>query len=148
MIDTQPDTSHAAAPSARFASTRVRRMGLALTAFSGLFLLFDGVVHVLRITAVVDSFAALGYPVTAAVGIGILELLCLALYLVPRTSVLGAVLLTGYLGGAVSAQVRVDAPLFSTLLFPVYLGILIWGGLFLRDARLRSVLPLRGSDRS
>lgn len=120
-----------------------RRAGIALTTFAGIFLLFDGVIHVLQIKAVVDSFAALGYPLGVARGIGILELVCVALYLAPRTSVLGAVLLTGYLGGAVSAQVRVDSPLLSTQLFPVYIGVMVWGGLFLRDARLRALFPTR-----
>jgi hypothetical protein len=82
----------------------------------------------------------LGFDQGAAVGIGLLELACVALYLVPRTAVLGAVLLTGYLGGAVAAQLRIDAPLFSTLLFPVYVGVALWVALWLRDARVRRAL--------
>jgi len=148
MTHTQP--AHAAGPTRvpadRLSSRRARRIGAALTAFVALFLLFDSVIHLLGIRPVVDSFAALGYPVTVAFGVGLLELLCIVLYLVPRTSVLGAVLLTGYLGGAVSAQLRVDSPLFSTLLFPVYVGIVVWAGLFLRDARLRRLFPLRTAE--
>jgi hypothetical protein len=75
--------------------------------------------------------------------IGVLELVCLALYAVPRTSVIGAVLLTGYLGGAFCAQLRIDAPLWSTLLFPVYVGALVWAGLYLRDQRVRDLVAGR-----
>ena len=120
-----------------------RRAGVALSGAMLLFLLFDAVVHIVRIKPVVDSFAALGYPVSVAVGIGILELGCLTLYVIPRTSLLGALLLTGYLGGAVSAQLRIDAPLFSTLLFPVYVGVALWAGLYLRKPALRSLVASR-----
>jgi hypothetical protein len=75
--------------------------------------------------------------------IGVLELVCLGLYVVRRTSLIGAVLLTGYLGGALCAQLRIDAPLFSTLLFPVYVGAVVWAGLWLRDQRVRDVLTAR-----
>ncbi|MGH7518274.1 MAG: DoxX family protein [Gemmatimonadales bacterium] len=78
-----------------------------------------------------------------APGIGVLQLVCLALYVIPRTSILGAILLTGYLGGAVATHVRVGSPLFSHVLFPVYVAVLIWGGLLLRDDRLRGLIPLR-----
>jgi hypothetical protein len=108
-----------------------------------LFLLFDGVIHVLKITPVVEAFAQLGYPLGVSVTLGIIEIICVILYLIPRTSVLGAILLTGYLGGAVAAQVRVGAPLFSTTLFPVYVALLIWGGLYLRDDAARALIPLR-----
>jgi hypothetical protein len=91
----------------------------------------------------VQAFAQLGYPIGLAVGIGILLLACVALYAVPRTSVLGAILLTGYLGGAVASHLRVGDPWFSHVLFPVYIGLLIWGGLYLRDQRLRVLIPLR-----
>lgn len=97
----------------------------------------------LRIDAVVSEFETLGFPLSTSVLIGVVELACVALYVVPRTSVLGAVLLTGYLGGAVAAQLRIDAPLFSTLLFPVYTGILVWAGLYLRDEKVRALMPLR-----
>ena len=117
-----------------------------MSALAVLFLLFDSVIHILKIEPVVESFTQLGYPVSLAVGLGILELVCLILYVLPRTSVLGAILLTGYLGGAVAVQVRVGAPFFSHALFPVYLGVLLWGGLFLRDDRLRALIPLRRGE--
>jgi len=117
--------------------------GRVLTGLAGAFLAWDGAIKVLNIAAVADAFTQLGYPVSTAVGIGLLELACLALYLVPRTSVLGAVLLTGYLGGAISTHVRVGNPLFSHVLFPSYIALLVWGGLYLREPRLRALLPLR-----
>jgi hypothetical protein len=113
-----------------------------ITAVVGLFLVFDGVIHVLKPAPVVEAFKQLGYPLSVSVGLGVLELICLALYLIPRTSVLGAILLTGYLGGAVATQLRVGAGLFP-LLFPAILGVLLWGALLLRDDRLRSFIPPR-----
>jgi len=91
----------------------------------------------------VQAFGQLGYPIGLAAGIGILLLCCVALYLIPRTSILGAILLTGYLGGAVASHVRVGDPWFSHALFPVYIGLLIWGGLYLREERLRALIPWR-----
>jgi hypothetical protein len=85
----------------------------------------------------------LGYPVSRALALGVIELLCLAVYLVPRTSVLGAVILTGYLGGAIASHVRVGNPLFSHVLFPIYIAAMLWGGLYLRDARVRSIISAR-----
>lgn len=124
------------------------RVGQVITVLVAVFLLFDGVIHVLNISAVVDGSRRLGFPVDSAVWIGVVELVCLALYLIPRTSVLGAILLTGYLGGAVAAQVRIEAPVFSTLLFPVYTGVLLWVGLYLRDSDLRELVPSRRASRS
>ncbi len=115
--------------------------GRIVTAIPVLFLLFDGVIKLLNIAPVAESFARLGYPHDLAVGIGILELACLTLYLIPRTSVVGAVLLTGFLGGAIATHVRVGDPLLSHVLFPSYVGAMIWGGLLLRDDRLRSFIP-------
>jgi hypothetical protein len=93
----------------------------------------------MKIPPVVEAFTRLGLPVSLGRGIGILELVCLAVYLVPRTSIPGAILLTGFLGGAVLTHVRVGDPLFSHVLFPIYIGGLIWGGLFLRD-RLQALM--------
>jgi len=107
-----------------------------------LFLLFDAVIHILKIAPVVQAFSQLGYPLSTAVGLGVVEIVCVVLYVVPRTSVLGAILLTGYLGGATATQLRIGAPAFP-LLFPVIVGVLIWGALLLRDGRLRALLPLR-----
>ena len=117
--------------------------GRIISALPVLFLLFDAVIHIIRIGPVDKAFADLGYAASLAVPLGIIELICLILYVIPRTSVLGAVLLTGYLGGAVATNLRVGAPLFSNVLFPVYVGVLLWAGLYLRDNRLRAVFPVR-----
>jgi hypothetical protein len=92
---------------------------------------------------VVNATVQLGYPEGVILPLGIILLGCVILYLIPPTSVLGAILLTGYLGGAVATQVRVGNPLFSHILFPSYVGMLLWGGLWLRDPRLRKFIPLR-----
>jgi len=113
--------------------------GRILTAISALFLVFDAVSHLLTPAPVVDAFTRLGFPLKTAVPLGIIELACLAVYAFPRTSVLGAILLTGYLGGAVATHVRVSDPLFDTI-FPILFGVLVWLGLFLRNARLREVV--------
>jgi hypothetical protein len=110
--------------------------GRILSTLVVVFMVFDGVVHVLKPAPVVEAFARLGYPLSASVGIGILELVFTALYVVPRTAALGAVLLTGYLGGAVATQLRAGSGWFETI-FPVIIGAIVWGGLALRDARLR-----------
>jgi hypothetical protein len=117
--------------------------GQTMSAIAVLFLLFDSVIKLVVIAPVVESFAQLGYPVSLARGIGLLELVCIVVYVIPRTSVLGAILLTGYLGGAVATHVRVGSPLFTHILFPTYVGALSWGGLVLREDRLRSLIPLR-----
>jgi len=106
-----------------------------------LFLLFDAGIKLARIQPVIDSFAALGWPEVAR-PLGLLELVLVAIYLFPRTGALGAVLLTGYLGGAVATHLRIADPLFTHTLFPVYVGALLWGGLLLRDPRVRHVVPL------
>lgn len=124
-------------------SRRRLRAGEILSGIAVLFLLFDSVIKVMVIAPVVDSFSQLGYPVSVARGIGLLELLCLAIYVVPRTSILGVILLTGYLGGAVATHVRVGSPLFTHVLFPVYIAALLWGGLFLRDDRVRGLIAPR-----
>jgi len=120
-----------------------RWAGRVMTALPVLFLLFDSVIKLIRIDPVVQSFTELGYPVDLAVGIGIVELVCLLVYLIPRTSLLGAILLTGYLGGAVATHVRVGSPWFTHVLFPIYVAGLLWGGIYLREDRLRALVPLR-----
>lgn len=129
-------------------SRTAARAGWVLTSLVVLLLLIDGITHVLKIQPVLDSFRDLGFPASTAAGIGIIELVCLALHVVPRTSVLGALLLTAYLGGAVAAQVRIEAPLASTTLFPVYTAVLLWTGLCLRDNRARTLLPLRQPEQA
>jgi hypothetical protein len=116
------------------------RAGQVISLLAVAFLLFDAVIHLLAIEPVAESFRELGFPGWQALPIGVLELACLALYAIPRTSVLGAVLLTGYLGGAVCAHVRAESPLLSTTLFPVYLGIAVWAGLYLRDEKVRALV--------
>lgn len=128
------------APAPIATTPRMARTGAVVSALAGLFLLFDAVIHILAIEPVVESFRELGFTDGAALPIGVLELVLVALYAIPRTSVLGAVLLTGYLGGAVCAHFRVDSPLLSTTLFPVYVGIAIWVGLYLRNAKVRALL--------
>jgi hypothetical protein len=105
-----------------------------------LLLLFSGVLKLTKAATVMQGFAHFGYPESLVLGIGILELACTIIYMIPRTSVLGAILLTGYLGGATATNVRVGDPLFF---LPAILGVLVWGGLFLRDDRLRALIPLR-----
>jgi hypothetical protein len=117
--------------------------GRVLSGIAVLFLVFDATIHILKPEPVVTAFGQLGYPLTASVPIGIIELVCVALYLIPGTSILGAVLLTGYLGGAIATQLRVGAPLFSTLLFPIYVALFVWGGLYLRDPIVRTIMPAR-----
>ena len=114
--------------------------GRILTALAAAFLLFDGVMKLVKPPVVVKATVELGYPESTIVGIGVVLLVCTILYLIPRTSILGAVLLTGYLGGAVASNVRVGNPLFSHVLFPVYVGAMVWGGLYLRDTRLRTLI--------
>ena len=118
------------------------RTGYVLSTLAVLFLIFDAVGKVLQPAAVVEPMAQLGYPASATLGIGLLLLACVAVYVFPRTAVLGAALLTGYLGGAVASQVRIGAGLFP-MLFPILMGALVWGGLFLREPRLRALVPLR-----
>lgn len=122
-------------------------LGYILSGLVILFMVFDAAIKLVPIDAVIASSTALGLPATAgfARGLGMLALACTALYAFPRTSVLGAVLLTGYLGGAVATHVRVSSPVFSHVLFGVYPGILLWGGLYLRDERLRALFPVRRS---
>jgi hypothetical protein len=120
-----------------------RSAGYVLTALVALFLTFDTIIKVLKLAPAVQGTTQLGYPVNTVLWIGLIEFVCLALYLVPRTSVLGALLLTGYLGGAIATHVRVGSPLLSHTLFPIYVALLLWGGLYLRETRLGELLPFR-----
>jgi DoxX-like protein len=107
------------------------------------FLTLDAIGKLLRLQPVLDGTRQLGYPVEVVFGLGATLLSCVLVYLVPRTAMLGAVLLTGYLGGAVATHVRVSNPIFTHALFPTYVAALLWGGLMLRDARLRAFVPWR-----
>jgi DoxX-like protein len=117
--------------------------GRIMSALPALFLLMDGVMKLAKPEFVVKATVQLGYPESVIFGLGIVVLVCVILYIVPRTAVLGAILLTGYLGGAVATHVRVGDPLFSHSLFPVYFAVLLWGGLYLREERLRALIPFR-----
>jgi hypothetical protein len=125
---------------------RTIRAGRILSALAVVFLLFDTVIKVLKLPAAVEGTVKLGYPESVVVGIGTIELLCLALYVIPRTAVTGAILFTGYLGGAIATHVRIGSPLFTHTLFPIYVAALIWGGLILREDRLRTLVPFRRRD--
>jgi DoxX-like family len=116
--------------------------GRILTALPALFLLIDGIMKLFKPAVVVEATVKLGYPESVIIGLGIVLIACTVIYLIPRTAVLGAILLTGYLGGAVATHVRVGDSLF-TIIFPVILGIMLWGGLYLRNERLRRLVPLQ-----
>lgn len=117
--------------------------GRILSALPALFLLMDGVMKVMKPDFVVKATVEMGYPEDVIFGLGILVLICVILYVIPNTAVLGAILLTGYLGGAVATHVRHGDPLFSHVLAPVYFAILLWAGLYLREPRLSALVPLR-----
>ena len=117
--------------------------GYVLTGLVAAFLTFDTVMKLLQLAPAVQGTTELGYPAGTVVVIGAIELVCLVLYLIPRTSVLGALVLTGYLGGAIATHVRVGSPLPTHTLFPIYVALMVWGGLYLRESRLRPLLPFR-----
>jgi hypothetical protein len=114
--------------------------GRVVSGLTVLFLLVDGIMKVMKAPVAVQGSIQLGYPESVVAGIGVVLLVCTLLYVIPRTSILGAILLTGYLGGAIATHVRVADPLFTHVLFPVYVGVMVWGGLFLRDNRLRVLI--------
>jgi DoxX-like family len=103
-------------------------------------LLFDGIIKFVKPAPVIEAFGHLGLPVSLSIDLGVLLLACTFVYAIPRTSLLGAILLTGYLGGAVAIHMRAGDPLLSHVLFPVYLGVLVWMGLALRDARIHALI--------
>ena len=119
-------------------------IGRIVSGLPALFLLVDGVMKLFKPPVVVEATVNLGYPESTIIPIGVVLIISTVLYLIPATSILGAILLTGYLGGAVATHVRTGESLFS-IVFPVIFGILIWLGLYLRDARLRTLVPLRAS---
>ncbi len=119
--------------------------GRTLSGLAVLFLGFDAAGKLLQPPGFVEGTTSLGYQASVLFPLGIVQLVCLFFYVVPRTAVLGAVLWTGYLGGAIATHVRVGNPLFSHTLFPIYIAALLWGGLWLRDQQLRSILPLRAA---
>jgi DoxX-like protein len=116
--------------------------GRVLSTLAILFFALDGVMKLFKPTPVITATVGLGFPENEIVGIGITLLICTALYVIPRTSIFGAVLLTGYLGGAIASKVRIHAPLFD-ICFAIVFAALVWGGLWLRNPRLRTILPLQ-----
>src|SRR5579872_1601847 len=115
--------------------------GWIITGLVGAFMLFDAIGKFIKPAAVVEAFARTGWPIQLSTTIGTILLICTLIYLLPKASVLGAILLTGYLGGAVATNLRLQNPLFSHTLFPVYFGILVWVGLWLREPALEPVFP-------
>ncbi len=124
------------------ANTRGLWTGRVLSALAVIFLAFDSISKLLKVQPVLDATAQLGYPQSSIIPIGLLLLACTLVYMIPRTAVVGAVLLTGYLGGAVATHVRVGNPVFETV-FPIIMGSIVWAGLFARDQRLRAVIRAR-----
>jgi len=136
--------SHAQAGSLVPSSGSVRQQvaGRFLSGFAVLFLLFDSVGKLLSVQAVLDATTQLGYPTDVVVWLGVTLLGCVITYIIPQTSVLGALLLTGYLGGAVATHVRIHSPLATHVLFPIYVAAFLWTGLLLRQPALRMFLPI------
>jgi hypothetical protein len=126
-------------------SKAARWTGTVMSGLVILFLLFDGGIKLVPLEIVTQTSGEIGLPTDASFArlLGILTLIGVVLYAVPHTAVLGAILLTGYMGGAIATHLRIDSPLFSHTLFGVYLGLLIWGGLYLREPRLRALIPFR-----
>jgi hypothetical protein len=118
-------------------------VGRVLSALAVLFLGFDTAIKLVQLPVVGETLAELGYPSELGLTIGIVELVCLVLYAVPRTALLGAILLTAVFGGGIASHIRIASPLFTHILFGVYLGLFVWGGLYLRSARLRQLIPLQ-----
>lgn len=121
----------------------MRWAGYALSAFVTLFMLMDAMLKLLQLPIVLETTAQIGWPIASVVPLAIVLLICAALYAFPPTAMLGAILLTAYLGGAVATHARIGSPVFSHMLFGVYLGAMLWGGLYLRDDRLRALIPYR-----
>lgn len=115
-----------------------------LSGLAVLFLAFDAIGKLAKVQPVIDGTLELGYPETVIVPLGVVLLACVVLYAIPATALLGAICLTGYLGGAIATHVRVGNPLLTHTLFPIWVALLVWGGLWLRDEQLRRLMPLRG----
>src|ERR1700704_5945881 len=126
-------------------SKPARWTGRVLSGLVVVFLLFDGAIKLVPWPIVTETMDRMGYGSSESLArsLGAISLVCTVLYAVPPTSILGAILLTGYLGGAMASHVRIGSPLFSHLLFGFYLGVMVWGGLWLRDPSLRNLIPFR-----
>ena len=136
---TQTHSAESLPGSGPMISNAQRWIGRVLSALASLFLLFDGIMKVVKPPVVVQSTLQLGYAESAILGIGLTLLVCTLLYIVPRSSIVGAVLLTGYLGGAVASNIRAGKPVFNVL-FPMIMAALLWGGLWFRDLRVRNLV--------
>ena len=138
-------------PRAGGASARALRWplwtGRALSALAALFLAWDAIMKVLALPISVDATVELGFAADAVVGLGLVELICVVLYAIPRTAALGAILLTGWLGGAIAPHLRLGNPMATHTLFPIYVAALIWGGLWLRQARVRGLVTVAAEGR-
>jgi len=119
------------------------RTGYVLTSLAVVFMLFDSVTKLLQVDAVIKASAQLGYSAGQVFAVGAILFGCIILYVIPRTAVFGAVLITGYLGGAVEANFHAGTPAFSNALFPVYFAVIVWGGIYLRERRIRDIVPFR-----
>jgi hypothetical protein len=135
-------TYHPAISSSADISRAALWTGRVLSGLAILFLLFDAVGKLVQPVQVVEGTTQLGWPASVLTTLGVIQLVCLIAYIVPRTAFLGAILWTGYLGGAIATHLRIGNPLFSHVLFPVYVAALLWLGLWLRDRRLRALLPV------
>jgi hypothetical protein len=129
------------------AGTKTVWAGRVLSAFAVVFLAFDGAIKLFRLPAVLDATVQLGLPLASIVPVGLTLLACTLIYAIPRTSVIGSVLLTGYLGGAVATQVRAGNPMFERT-FPIIVGMVVWAGVYLRDRRVRALLAPQEPSRS
>lgn len=118
-------------------------IGRVLSTLAVLFLAFDCTLKLLQLPEAVAGTTQLGYPASVILPLGIIQVVCLLLYVLPQTSVLGAILWTGYLGGAIATHVRLGNPLFTHILFPIYVALFIWGGLYFRNHHLRALLPFQ-----
>ena len=141
IIDGATPTKAETAPVSRPA----RWLGRILSGIVILFMLFDGAIKLVPWPIVTETMDRMGYGSSESLArsLGAISLVCTVLYAIPPTSILGAILLTGYLGGAMASHVRIGSPLFSHLLFSFCLGVMVWGGLWLRDRKLRALMPLR-----
>ncbi len=152
MLTTTADTTPTseATPSTATTTTPSKAAIWGGRVMSGLplaFLLFDAIGKLVRPAPVVEGTVSLGFSPSVILPLGVVMMVCWVLSVVPRTAVLGTILYTGYLGGAVCTHVRMGNPLFSHTLFPIYFGVMLWGGLWLRDARVRALLPLSSPRR-
>ena len=136
---TQTHSAESLPGSGPMISNAQRWIGGVLSALASLFLLFDGIMKLVKPPTVVQSTLQLGYTESAILGIGLTLLVCTLLYIVPRSSIVGAVLLTGYLGGAVASNIRAGMPVFNVV-FLMIMAALLWGGLWFRDLRVRNLV--------